>query len=229
MGQDRRPGRRDGGVAAGAGRARDRCASRAARLHAISRRIRADRDREAAHAVCGRAGADRAGAPAGQRGRAHISSIIPAFYDRPGTPYQAPDGTRLARQPPALRAAGLGGGGAGARRRPGMAARSAALPRLARRAGPGLSAGAGRRGAERLHRAQHRVSGIFPGPVLCRSGVAAGLFLGRRGRVLWRAGVHQGRAVLRRPADDGQPDLCARNPDPGFRLGPRRAAAHPRR
>ena len=100
----------------------------------------------------------------------------PAFYDRPGTPYQAPDGTRLARQPPALRAAGLGGGGAGARRRPGMAARSAALPRLARRPRPGLSAGAGRRGAERLHRAQHRVSGIFPGLVLWRSGACRRAF-----------------------------------------------------
>ena len=31
--------------------------------------------------------------------------------------------------------------------------------------------------------------------------------------------LHQGRAVLCRPADDGQPDLCARNPDPGLRLG----------
>ena len=130
---------------------------------------------QAAHAVRGRAGADRAGAAAGQRGR-RVSRRSSGLLRPAGHAVSGARRDGLARQPPALRAAGLGGGGAGARRRPGMAARSAALPRLARRPRPGLSAGAGRRDAERLHRAQHRVSGIFPGVVLRRSGACRRAF-----------------------------------------------------
>ena len=140
-----------------------RCPARAARLHAVSRRLRADRDREAAHAVCGRAGADRAGAAAGQRGRglsrrsSRPSTTGRARRIRPRTGPDWPDNHR--------RFALLGWVAAALAQGADPAWRPDLLHCHDWHAGlaPAYLRAAGRRGAERLHRAQPRVSGIFPG------------------------------------------------------------------
>ncbi len=228
MGQDRRARRRHRRPAAGLARSRRRRPPGAAGVRRIYRCVRSRPVIAAAHAVRVGAGAGGADAGAGERGcRLHRRPSCVLRSARHAL--RGARRRRLARQPPPLRALGLGRRGARPRRRPELAPRHRALPRLARRARSGLSACRRCLAPERLHRSQPGLSGLFPGRAVCRSRLAGEFFRDRRSRVLRRPVVLEGRAVLCRPADDGQPDLCARDPDPGLRLGPRRAVAHPRR
>ncbi len=78
-----------------------------------------------------------------------------------------------------------------------------------------------------IHNLAYR--GLFPAALFPDLALPPELLFDRRGRVFRDGVVSQGRDLLRRPADHGQPDLCARDPDPGLRLGSRRAVAQPRR
>ena len=137
---------------------------------------------------------------------------------RPGNPYLGAGRPRLAGQCRRF------GRSAGSRPRSALgpprrlAARPGARPRLAGGTGAGLSR-VRARGRPAGHGDDRPQSGL-PGPVRRRPASASSAcrrrrFAGRRRRVLRPDRLSQGRAVLRRPADHGQPDLRAGDPDRG--------------
>jgi starch synthase len=148
-----------------------------------------------------------------------------------GGPYQAPRRRGVARQPAALRPAGLGGRPPGRRRcRPAVAARHRARARLACRHGLRLHRRpcrhAGRRRSSRCTTWPSRAcSRCTTGP----AGAGVALHVAGRAGVPRPAVVHEGRAEVRRPRDHGEPQLRARDRDARVRLRPGRRDPRPRR
>ncbi len=87
--------------------------------------------------------------------------------------------------------------------------------------------GRGRRVRQRLHDPQPGLSRAVRAFAFLRAGLAASCLQRQWARVLRPAFLHEGRSVLRRLHHDGEPDLCARDPDARAGLRPGRPPARP--
>ena len=172
---------------------------------------------------------------AAQMPYSHVPAYVidaPYLYRRAGSPYQDSDGSRMGRQPAALRAARLGGAHlarasstpSGRRR---CCMRTTGMPRMA------CAYMACAPGDRRRHRCSRCTT--WPSRACSRTTTSRCSACRRASCQPHGAGVprpvvvHEGRTEVRRPRHHRQPDLRARDRHAGVRLRPGRRDPRPRR